>query len=90
MSIVIEFDFFRYRYIMAAIFQLIIPYISMRMDTRGPFMALLACVGIIGESIAFHALYCALLTASRARVRHLRGLQVLARALRGLFLGSRR
>ncbi|KAJ7485683.1 major facilitator superfamily domain-containing protein [Mycena latifolia] len=38
-------------YFLAAVVQLISPYLSMRMDTRGPFMAFHACVGIIAYAI---------------------------------------
>ncbi|KAJ7152706.1 major facilitator superfamily domain-containing protein [Mycena crocata] len=46
------------------IFTIVIPYISMRIDTRGPFMAVLAGVGVIGYSIfvgakSLHARYAA-------------------------------
>ncbi|KAJ7152197.1 major facilitator superfamily domain-containing protein [Mycena crocata] len=37
-------------YCMAAVVQIIVPYISMRMDTCGPFMAVLAGVGVIGTA----------------------------------------
>ncbi|KAJ6580510.1 hypothetical protein DFH09DRAFT_1076764 [Mycena vulgaris] len=52
------------RYLIAAVVQIITPYISMRMDTRGPFMAALVGVGIIGYAIfvgckSLHARYAA-------------------------------
>ncbi|KAJ6545883.1 major facilitator superfamily domain-containing protein [Mycena vulgaris] len=51
-------------YLMDAVMQIITPYVSMRMDTRGPFMAALAGVGIIGYAIfvgskSLHARYAA-------------------------------
>ncbi|KAJ6523068.1 major facilitator superfamily domain-containing protein [Mycena vulgaris] len=51
-------------YLMAAVVQIITPYISMRMDTRGPFMTAHASVGVIGYAIfvgsrSLHARYAA-------------------------------
>ncbi|KAJ7457368.1 major facilitator superfamily domain-containing protein [Mycena latifolia] len=51
-------------YFMAAVVQIISPYVSMRMDTRGPFMAFHACVGVIAYAIfvgskSLHARYAA-------------------------------
>ncbi|KAJ7457343.1 major facilitator superfamily domain-containing protein [Mycena latifolia] len=51
-------------YLMAAVVQISSPYISMRMDTRGPFMAFHACVGVIAYAIfvgskSLHARYAA-------------------------------
>ncbi|KAJ6525027.1 major facilitator superfamily domain-containing protein [Mycena vulgaris] len=51
-------------YFMAAVVQIIAPYISMRMDSRGPFMAFHAAVGVVAYAIfvgskSLHARYAA-------------------------------
>ncbi|KAJ6545863.1 major facilitator superfamily domain-containing protein, partial [Mycena vulgaris] len=51
-------------YLTAAVVQIITPYISIRMDTRGPFMTAHASVGVIGYAIfvgskSLHARYAA-------------------------------
>ncbi|KAJ6542075.1 major facilitator superfamily domain-containing protein [Mycena vulgaris] len=51
-------------YFMAAVVQIIAPYISMRMDSRGPFMVFHAAVGVVAYAIfvgskSLHARYAA-------------------------------